>query len=332
MLSPPILIIGAGSWGTALAFHLANNGEPVRLWGHSSSHLHDMHNTRRNTLYFPDTILPPAIEICLDLQSALHTTSDIFLAVPSHAFRETLQKIAPLLHQDVRLAWGTKGLDPHSGKCLDSVASDVLGAAIPLAVLSGPTFAREVLAGQPTAVTIASRNRAFFEDLRKRFQSLSFRVYPSTDLIGVQLAGTIKNILAIAAGVSDGLGYGANTRAALITRGLAEMTRLGLLLGAEKETFMGLAGIGDLILTATDNQSRNRRFGLFIGQGKSADSAAKEVGQVIEGILNSQQVYRLATQHQASMPITTEIYHILYHHRAPHEAVRALLEREPTSE
>lgn len=327
----PILIIGAGSWGTALATSLANNGQHVLLWDHDPKEMHEMQTSRRNK-FFPDYTLPPHIEICLDLQKALKTVQDILLVVPSFTFRDTLQNIAPYVRKDVRLAWGTKGLDPASAECLDKVARNILGPRIPLAILSGPTFAREVIAGQPTAITLACSDAAFSADLRQRFQSPTFRVYTCTDLTGVQIAGAVKNVLAIAVGISDGLGFGANTRSALITRGLAEMTRLGLAHGAEQETFMGLAGIGDLVLTATDNQSRNRRCGLLLGQGKSIEQAAKEIGQVIEGVHNTEQVFQLAKRLKVAMPIVTEVYQILYHHRSPTEAVKTLLSREPAAE
>lgn len=328
----PIAILGAGSWGTALAILLARNQQTVRLWGNDAAELETMQITRCNHHYLPDILLPENLLIQPDLEAALTDAQDILVVVPSHAFRAVLQRIKPYFNSTMRLAWGTKGLDPQSAKLLDTVVNEVFGTPFPTAVISGPSFAREVAMGLPTAVTVASNTQAFAKDLAKRLHNSTFRVYTSADVIGVEVGGAIKNILAIATGISDGLGFGANARSALITRGLAEMIRLGIALGGQLETFMGLAGVGDLILTCTDNQSRNRRFGLALGQGTSIHEAEKTIGQVVEGARNVIEAHKLAQKTQISMPITEQVYRVLYQGIAPAEAVKTLLMREPKVE
>jgi glycerol-3-phosphate dehydrogenase (NAD(P)+) len=252
--------------------------------------------------------------------------------VPSHAFAETLAHLAGLLPANARLAWATKGLEPDSGRLLSELAAERLPGITALAVLSGPTFAREVAAGLPTAITVAANRKAFADALSRRLHAESFRTYTSRDLVGVQLGGAVKNVLAIAAGIADGLGFGANARAALITRGLAEMLRLGRALGARRDTFMGLAGLGDLVLTCTDDQSRNRRFGLALGRGTSTERALAEIGQVVEGRGTAREVRRLAQRNGVEMPIVEQAYRVLWDGRPPRDAVHALLARTPKAE
>ena len=233
---------------------------------------------------------------------------------------------------DAILAWATKGLEPGSGKLLSQVAIEVLGGQHALAVISGPTFAREVALNMPTALTVASENEKAAEEVASWLRNERVRVYTSRDVAGVQLGGAIKNVMAIAAGISDGLGFGANARAALITRGLAELTRLGIAMGGQKETFMGLAGAGDLILTCTDDSSRNRRVGLALGQGRKLPEILADLGQEAEGVATSRELYQLAKKLKVEMPIIEQIYRVLYENLAPQSAVEALLKREPRQE
>jgi len=324
----PIAIVGAGSWGTALAIQFARVGRPVRLWGRNRQQLLDMQQQRRNARYLPDAAFPDALTIAVDLPAALHDCSDVLVAAPSHAFRELLKQLAPLLSASARLAWATKGFEVGSGKLPHQVAAEELGANRPMAVLSGPTFAREVGAGLPTAMTVAASDAGFALALAKSISNEQFRAYSSTDMIGVEVGGAVKNVLAIGAAISDGLGFGANTRIALITRGLVEMTRLGLALGAQRETFMGLAGLGDLVLTCTDNQSRNRRFGLAFAAGKNAEAAQAEIGQVVEGYAAARAVMTVAAQHHVDMPICHQVFRMLHEGVAPQAAVKELMSRE----
>jgi glycerol-3-phosphate dehydrogenase (NAD(P)+) len=267
-----------------------------------------------------------------DLAQALADVDDVLVVVPSHAFRELLVSAKPLLQAGTRVAWATKGFELETGLLPNQVASEVLGPDVATAVLSGPTFAREVGAGLPTAMTIASRDERYALEWAKSLSSASFRAYSSTDVTGVEVGGATKNVLAIGAGCSDGLGYGANTRVALITRGLAEMMRLGVALGADKETFMGLAGLGDLVLTCTDDQSRNRRLGLALARGVSPAAAQAEIGQVVEGVLAARAVRDVARKSSVEMPITEQIYRVLYENVTARVAVQSLMQRAVRSE
>lgn len=332
LLNTPILAIGAGSWGTALSLVLARNKQPVYLWGHNAQHMQAMQSVRSNEDYLPGISFPENLNIITEFNKTIVNTSDILIAVPSHAFRNILNQIKPYLSEQTRLVWATKGLDTHTSKLLHVVAQEIVGNKTPLAVLSGPSFAKEVAANLPTAVTIATVDEQFSKDLTTRFHNNTFRIYTSTDLIGVQLGGAIKNILAIAAGISDGLGMGSSARAALLTRGLSEMMRLGLAMGGQQETLMGLSGLGDLILTSTDNQSRNRRLGLAIAQGKNIQDAEKEIKQVVEGIPTTAEVFRLSQQLKIEMPITEQVYNVLYNHGSPEKSVKQLLARLPKME
>ncbi|HET7176916.1 MAG TPA: NAD(P)H-dependent glycerol-3-phosphate dehydrogenase, partial [Gammaproteobacteria bacterium] len=276
-------IVGAGSWGTALAILLSRNGRTVRLWSVDKSELDPLPQDRENKRYLPGARFPEPLGIEFELPKLVADCDDLLVVVPSHGFRDTLKQIAACRPQRLRLAWATKGFEQGSGKLLHEVARETLGQSTPYAVLSGPTFAKEVAKGMPTAVTVASNDAAFAADLAQAVASPVFRAYTSEDLTGVEVGGTVKNIIAIGTGISDGLGFGANARAALITRGLAEITRLGLKLGAKAETFQGLAGLGDLVLTCTDDQSRNRRFGLLLAAGASPAQALAQIAQSVEG-------------------------------------------------
>ena len=326
-------VIGAGSYGTALALTLARNQHPVVLWGHDPQYMARLAAERENAAFLPGIPFPPDLHIEADLAKAVTASRDILVVVPSHVFGEVLQQLRPYLRPDSRLVWATKGLEAETGRLLQDVAREVLGDAIPLAVLSGPTFAKEMAVGMPTAISVSASDPQFSADLQQLFHcGKSFRVYNSPDFIGVQLGGAVKNVIAIGAGMSDGMGFGANARTALITRGLAEMTRLGVALGAEAATFMGMAGLGDLVLTCTDNQSRNRRFGMMLGQGHDVAQAQASIGQVVEGYRNTKEVYVLAQRLGVEMPITEQIYQVLYCGKDAREAAVALLARASKSE
>jgi len=322
-----IAVLGAGSWGTALALQLARVNGGTALWGRDAQALAEMGARRENARYLPGAAFPPGLLLEPDLARAVRGHRDILVSVPSHAFRATLEAIKPHLGADSRVAWATKGFEQSTGQLPHQVARDVLGAGVPLAVLSGPTFAKEVAAGLPTAMTVACTGGDFAADLAARLSDHRFRAYTSTDMAGVEVGGAVKNVLAIAAGLSDGLHFGANARIAVINRGLAEMTRLGVALGAHAETFMGLSGMGDLVLTCTDDQSRNRRVGLLIAKGRTPEQAAAEIGTVCEGLYGARSVHDVARRLGVEMPISEQVYRILYEGLAPQEAVAALMSR-----
>ena len=292
-----------------------------------------MAEERENKRYLPGIELPDALKVTSDLAEAVEDARNIVVVVPSSGFAEVLHDIKPLLRSDARIAWATKGLEPGTGRLLFEVAEEILGHEHALAVLSGPTFAMEMAKGLPTAISMSSTDPDFVQELSDLLHcDRSFRVYTNDDFIGVQLGGVVKNLIAIGAGMADGIGFGANARTALITRGLAELTRLGLKLGAKPETFTGMAGLGDLILTCTDNQSRNRRFGLALGKGKSVDEAMKSIGQAVEGYRNTKEVVMLARRNDVEMPICEQIYDVLYGDTTPQQAAINLLSRAKTSE
>lgn len=327
----PMAVIGAGSWGTALAIQLARAGHPIRLWGRDTAQLEAMQRARCNERYLPDAAFPPSLVVCGDLASALRGVRDALIAVPSHAFRATLEQVAGYLKPDTRIAWATKGFEISSGLLPHQVAADVLGST-PGAVLSGPTFAREVGAGLPTAMTVASRDAAFAKELASRLSGPNFRAYMQSDIMGVEVGGAVKNVIAIGSGIADGMGFGANTRVALITRGLAEMMRLGVRLGATRDTFMGLAGLGDLVLTCTDDQSRNRRLGLALGRAQSIQEAQAGIHQVVEGVLAARAVCAVADRLVVEMPICREVLRIVHEGKPVRAAVQELMGREMRSE
>jgi glycerol-3-phosphate dehydrogenase (NAD(P)+) len=291
-----------------------------------------MQRERRNLRYLPEAAFPAALQVTTDLAQAIHGCREALVSAPSHAFRSVLTQLKPLMQPGMRLAWATKGFELSSGKLPHQVAAEVLGAEFPVAVLSGPTFAREVGAGLPTAMTVAASNAEFAMELARSISGDNFRAYTSTDLVGVEVGGAVKNVLAIGAAISDGLGFGANTRIALITRGLVEMTRLGVALGAQRDTFMGLAGLGDLVLTCTDNQSRNRRFGLLFAAGKNPAQAQQEIGQVVEGVAAARAVMQVAALHQVDMPICKQVFRMLHEGLAAPTAVKELMSREIKAE
>lgn len=327
----PIAVIGAGSWGTALAIQLARCGNPTKLWGRDAAALNAMATSRRNERYLPDAEFPDSLTPVADFAECVSGCSDILVSVPSHAFRETLEQLKPLIDADTRVVWATKGLERHTGEFLHVLCEEVLGPR-PMAIISGPTFAKEVAAGLPAAVAVASPNPEFATDLVARLHGHGFRAYTNSDIVGVQIGGAVKNVLAVAAGIADGLELGANTRAGMITRGLNETMRLGNAVGARQDTFMGLAGLGDLMLTCTDNLSRNRRFGLCLARGLSSEEAQAEIQQVVEGLFTTDEVWRLAQKHNVEMPIVEEVYAVLFKDRSPLDAVQALVNRSPKEE
>jgi glycerol-3-phosphate dehydrogenase (NAD(P)+) len=327
----PMTVIGAGSWGTALAILLAREGHLTQLWSRDAAQLDAMRSARRNVRYLPDASFPESLQVAADLAQALEGARDALIAVPSHAFRATLEWIRPHLAPHTRVAWATKGFEIESGLLPHQVVREVLGAT-PGAVLSGPTFAKEVGAGLPTAMTVASPDEHFAKELAESLSGPNFRAYTQTDIMGVEVGGAVKNVIAIGSGIADGMGYGANTRVALITRGLAEMMRLGVKLGAQRETFMGLAGLGDLVLTCTDDQSRNRRFGMALGRGESKALAQSAIHQVVEGVAAARAVHHVAQRLGVDMPICREIYGIMYENKPVGSAVQALMGRDVRSE
>ncbi|PCI08292.1 MAG: glycerol-3-phosphate dehydrogenase [Gammaproteobacteria bacterium] len=327
-----IAVLGAGSWGTALAIHLARVGHRVLLWGNNAEHVALLAEQRCNQQYLPDAPFPELLQLSANLEQVLASPAWVLIAIPSHAYRPFLKANAHLFFEDTGIAWASKGLEQTSGKLIHQVVAEELPQCKKMAVLSGPTFAKEVAANLPTAITVASDSASFCEELCGYLHSGRFRAYQSSDMVGVELGGAIKNVLAIAAGAADGLGFGANTRAALITRGLAEMMRLGEVMGGHKETFMGLAGMGDLILTCTDDQSRNRRTGLLLAQGKTLEQVRNEIGQAIEGIKTAQVVVSLARQYGVDVPISEQVYRVLYEGLPIDQAVNTLLSRKSSQE
>lgn len=327
-----ISVLGAGSWGTALAIQAAKNGCHTMLWGHNPEHMSCLATEKENKRYLPNLNLPESLELTSNLENAVKFSHILLISVPSHAFKDTLEKIKPYISPQTKIAWATKGFNPADGALLDQLVSQVLSSEISTAAISGPTFAKEVAAGLPTALTIASSSPKFAEQISSLLHNPCFRTYTSQDITGVQVGGAVKNVLAIAAGIADGLGFGANTRSALITRGLQEIMRLGIKLGGQADTFMGLAGLGDLILTCTDNQSRNRRLGLALGKGEDRELALEEIGQEVEGISAAKETYLLALKYNIEMPIVEQVYKVLYQGLAPRIAVQNLLTREQRAE
>lgn len=327
-----LAVLGAGSFGTALAIQFARAGHPTVLWSRDETQVNAIAATRRNDRYLPGAEFPAGLEVTGSMAEAVGGAADVLVVVPSHAFRRVLLELAALPDAPDHISWATKGFELDTGLLPHQVAAQVFPAAVNTAVLSGPTFAKEVGAGLPTAMTVASQSPDFALRLAHSVSSESFRAYTSNDIVGVEVGGAVKNALAIGAGMSDGLGFGANTRIALLTRGLTEMTRLGAALGAERETFMGLSGMGDLVLTCTDDQSRNRRFGLALAAGQTAEEAQAAIGQVVEGYTAAKAVHEVAQKQGAEMPIVEQIYAVLYEDRPPKEAVAALMRRPLTPE
>ncbi len=329
--SREVAVLGAGSWGTALALVMARKGLGVRLWG-LPAQVAALQREGQNRRYLPGIAFPDALTPMADLEAAVAGAAEILVAVPSHAFRGVLERLAEAGTPSERLSWATKGLEPGSGRLLSQAAEALFPDQRSFAILSGPSFAGEVAHGLPTAVAVASADPEHSKRLADLLHCDAFRAYTHNDIIGLQVGGAAKNVMAIGAGIADGLGFGANTRAALITRGLAEIMRLGRALGARNETFMGLAGMGDLVLTCTDDQSRNRRLGLALARGQDLERARAEIGQEVEGVATTAVLRGRALELGIEMPITDQIHRVLFEGVDTRTAVQELLGREQKPE
>jgi len=327
-----LAVLGAGSWGTALAAQGARSDLATVLWGRDAEAIATMASSGRNARYLPDVPLPPALGYTADLGESVREADLILVVVPSHAFTRTARDLAPLKRAGVGVAWATKGFEPGSGRFLHEVAQEVFGPDTPLCVVTGPSFALEVAQGLPTAVTAHAFDPEFAQTVARALHGPTFRVYTGTDMIGAELGGAMKNVLAVATGVADGMALGLNARSGLITRGLNEMLRLGAALGARAETLMGLSGLGDLVLTCTGDLSRNRRLGLALGQGKRVDEAVREIGQVVESVQTVDEVMRLAHRHGLDLPISAQVQRVLHGEITPGEGLAWLMAREQKPE
>lgn len=332
----PIAVLGAGSFGTAMAIAFCNASQPVTLWGHNPAALAELACNRRNDRYLPGVDFPANLTVEPCLASISRTHSDYVVVVPSHAFRQTLHNLKEHCdrhgNQPHTLSWGTKGFEPETGALLSDVAKNCFDEDTRLAVITGPSFAGELARGLPTTLAVASSDRSTATRVAGWLKNPTLKAYINTDLIGTQVGGAVKNVMAIATGICDGMALGANARAGLITRGLAELTRMGQALGGQTETFMGLSGLGDLILTCTDDQSRNRRVGLGLGGGKKLTEILDDIGQEAEGVITTKTVHMLAVKLGIEMPITQAVYRVLYENLNPDQGVRELLARELKSE
>jgi len=329
---PQVAVLGAGSWGTALAALIARHDVPVTLWGRDVAVIAAIAARHENPRYLPGITLPASLHATADLAAAVAGADLLLVAVPSHAFAQTLHLIASLRPQRVGLAWASKGFEPGSGRFLHEVAFDVLGPSASLAVVTGPSFAKEVAEGLPTALTVHSDDDDFAAQVAGILHGPAFRAYTGQDMRGAELGGAMKNVLAVATGVADGMGLGLNARAGLITRGLNEMLRLNLAMGGKPETLMGLAGLGDLVLTCTGDLSRNRRLGLALGRGQGIDEAVREIGQVVESIQTADEVMRLAERHGIELPIAHNVRDVLHGEITPAEGLARLMAREQKAE
>lgn len=327
-----ISVIGAGSWGTTLAILLAERCPRVTLWVFEEDLFLTLRRTRENAVFLPGILLPPNIQPTLSLEEACSGKEVLVNALPSHAVRKIFRQARGHVRKDVLVVSATKGMEEGTHQTASGVLREILGSDSQIACLSGPSFAREVSRKLPTAVALAANNLQAAQHAQDLFTRPYFRVYTNPDLTGVELGGAIKNVMAIAAGASDGLGFGHNSRAALITRSLAEMTRLGLRVGGEAETFSGLAGLGDLVLTCTGDLSRNRQVGMELGRGRKLPDILKEMRMVAEGVKTAKEVWELSREKNVEMPITEQVYRILYEGKNPEDAVRELMAREPRSE
>ena len=327
-----VAVLGAGSWGTALAALIARHGHHTTLWGRDGDAVAAIGRDRQNARYLPGITLPDELSVNADLPATLRDADLVLVVVPSHAFADTLRALAPHRPAAAGVAWASKGFEPGSGRFLHEVAAEVLGDQVPLAVVTGPSFAKEVALGLPTALTVHSASADFAQRVAGILHGPSFRAYTGDDMLGAELGGAMKNVLAVATGVADGMELGLNARAGLITRGLNEMLRLNRALGGRPETLMGLAGLGDLVLTSTGDLSRNRRLGLALGRGQSIEDAVREIGQVVESVQTADEVMRLARRHEVELPIAEAVYAVLHGEISPAEGLRQLMAREQKAE
>ena len=327
-----IAVLGAGSWGTALAALMARHGHSVVLWGRDEQAAQSIDRDHENVRYLPGLTLPDTLRATTDLAAALGQADLVLVVVPSHAFTETLHLLAPLRPASAGVAWATKGFEPGSGRFLHEVAEDILGPSVPLAVVTGPSFAKEVAIGLPTALTVHGSDPEFAQRVADVLHGPAFRAYTGDDMIGAELGGAMKNVLAVATGVADGMQLGLNARAGLITRGLNEMLRLSAAIGAKPETLMGLAGLGDLVLTCTGDLSRNRRLGLALGRGQSLEDAVREIGQVVESVQTADEVMRQADRYGIDLPISSAVRAVLHGDLSPAAGLQQLLAREQKPE
>ena len=329
---PSIAVLGSGSWGTALAALVARNGHRTVIWGRDPAQIESINRRHENSRYLPGIALPESQVATGDLGEAVAGADLVLVVTPSHAFTETLKALAPHRRAHAGVAWATKGFEPGSGRFLHEVAGDVLGAGVPLAVVTGPSFAKEVAQGLPTAVTVHSDDEEFTRQVAEALHGPTFRAYTGNDMLGAELGGAMKNVLAVATGVADGMQLGLNARAGLITRGLNEMLRLNAALGGRAETLMGLAGLGDLVLTCTGDLSRNRRLGLALGRGQSIKEAVAAIGQVVESVQTADEVMRLGGRHGIELPISDLVHRVLHEEITPIEGLKRLLGREQKPE
>jgi len=334
MLNEKVTILGAGSWGTALGIVLADNGHEVRLWSYNEDQVYEINTYRTNERYLPGIQLEGKIHAYAEMSSALHNVKTIVIAVPTKAVREVVRKIARIIKNPVIVVHVCKGIEPDTLKRVSEMITEEMPEHLmeDLVVLSGPSHAEEVSRRQPTTVAVSSKNIRAAEYIQDLFMNANFRVYTNEDIVGVEIGGALKNIIALAAGISDGLGYGDNAKAALITRGLAEISRLGTKMGANPLTFLGLTGIGDLIVTCTSVHSRNWRTGNALGKGKSLNQILEEMGQVVEGVRTTKAAVQLAEKYNVTMPISSILYKVLFENLKPKEAVDELMSRRKTHE
>jgi len=328
----PVAVLGAGSWGTALGALIARHGHPTTLWGRDADVIAAIDGQHENPRYLPGIALPKTLRATTDLASAMSGAGLVLVVTPSHAFAETLRALAPHRPEGAGVAWASKGFEPGSGRFLHEVAAEVLGPEVPLAVVTGPSFAREVAAGLPTAVTVHSEQADFAQLVADALHGPAFRAYTGNDMLGAELGGAMKNVLAVATGVADGMELGLNARAGMVTRGLNEMLRLNRALGGRPETLMGLAGMGDLVLTCTGDLSRNRRLGLALGRGQGIEEAVREIGQVVESLQTADEVMRLAKRHGVELPISEAVHSVLHGGLTPMEGLAQLMAREQKAE
>ncbi|MGM8213983.1 NAD(P)H-dependent glycerol-3-phosphate dehydrogenase [Bacillaceae bacterium W0354] len=329
-----VAVIGAGSWGTALALVLADNNHEIKMWSYRQTQVDEINQQHTNSKYLPSVELPKNIQAYNQIQETVQECEYILLVVPTKAIREVCQQLKPYLKDNQIIIHASKGIEPETHKRVSEMIEDELGNDLQnqIVVLSGPSHAEEVAKRQPTTVTASSRNKQNAEKTQDLFINENFRVYTNDDIVGVEIGGAIKNIIALGAGISDGLGYGDNAKAALITRGLAEITRLGVQLNANPLTFAGLTGVGDLIVTCTSTHSRNWRAGNMLGKGYKLDDILEQMGMVVEGVRTTKAVYQLSKKLNIDMPITSGIYDLLFNNKEPKQVVDQLMQRDRTNE